>query len=124
MIATYPCPACGNEANLVGGCAGCGRAPDPEAAELLGLTTYIRELTAAAAAARDAYAAAVHELTGARRRRDELAARVRARTPAPARPGGPAMPAPAVAGRPPGGGGPPAAAPPALQKPLFVPRGA
>src|SRR5689334_18724638 len=100
MTATYPCPACGREANLAAGCPGCGRPPDPEAAALVGLTTYIHELTAAAARARDDYAGAMQELAGARRRRDELLARVQARTPAPAPVGVPAMRAPAVAAAP------------------------
>src|SRR4051812_42508571 len=104
MTATYPCPACGREANLVSGCPGCGRAPDPEAAELVGLTTYIHELTAAAATARDAYAGAIHELAEARRRRDDLVARVRARTQAPAPPP-PRAPSPGGTPERPGPGG-------------------
>src|SRR4051812_11791425 len=120
MTATYPCPACGREANLVSGCPGCGRAPDPEAAELVGLTTYIHELTAAAATARDAYAGAIQELAEARRRRDDLVARVRARTQAPAPSRVPAMPAPAVAASPPAGAARPEASTRTVQNLLFV----
>lgn len=57
-LTTYPCPACGATANLASDCPGCGRAPDPVAAEVIRLDGMIREMTlrrmALAARVRDA----------------------------------------------------------------------
>ncbi|GFJ89490.1 hypothetical protein [Phytohabitans rumicis] len=62
---TYPCPACRATASLETGCPGCGRAADPDAAEVIRLDSEIAALGA--------------NLRAAQLRRNELAARVRAR---------------------------------------------
>jgi len=77
--ATYPCPACRTEANLATGCPGCGRAPDPEAAEATRLTIEIEGLAVEAETARQHYADLVARLNSLRQRRDQLAAGIRAR---------------------------------------------
>ncbi|GAA1807104.1 hypothetical protein HC028_20495 [Planosporangium flavigriseum] len=94
--ATYPCPACNSPANLATGCPGCGRGPDPEAAEVMRLGGAIERLAGEVERARQGYAEAVERLRDAQLRRNELAARVRAsvtvqQTPAPV----PAAPMPA-----------------------------
>ncbi|TDB69648.1 hypothetical protein E1165_28005, partial [Micromonospora sp. KC723] len=104
----YPCPACGAPANLVGGCAGCGRPPYPPAAEVIRLDRELVVLAAEVARAREAYQEVSGRFETARRRRAELAARVSADAarPAPAAVGGgPTVPVPprppaAVPGRP------------------------
>ncbi|WP_213452493.1 SCO7613 C-terminal domain-containing membrane protein [Rhizomonospora bruguierae] len=84
-MTSYPCPACRAPADLVGGCRRCGWPPDPEAAEVIRLGAVIHDHWA--------------RLNEAQRRRDALAAGVRARvaaraaaTPVPA-----PVPAPPVA---------------------------
>ncbi|MDG4833114.1 hypothetical protein O7627_27965 [Solwaraspora sp. WMMD1047] len=105
----YPCPACGGPASLAAGCPRCRRPPDPAAAEVVRLDAEIVGLTGRVEQARQAYAALAATLRDTQRRRDELAAQVRAavlasrsaaRTqPEPAQTGIPAsVPAP-VAGR-------------------------
>lgn len=76
-MTTYPCPACGAPADLQSGCSGCGREPDPRAAEVIRLDGTIRELSGAAAAARLAYDESMQELAAARAQRNALAAQVR-----------------------------------------------
>src|SRR4051812_41342984 len=126
MTATYPGPAHGRGPNLVSGCPRCGRPPDPEAAGLVGLTTYLHELTAAPASARAPPAAPIdahHPLqpraAAARARGPPCPPRRNPRPPggrAGALPLGPAAPAPRAApaparvpaSPPPGRGGDPA----------------
>jgi hypothetical protein len=76
---SYPCPACGTMANLAAGCPGCGRRPDPEAAEVIQLDETIRRLDFEVERSRLGYAEAVGRLTAAQRRRGELVARIQAR---------------------------------------------
>jgi hypothetical protein len=78
VVTTYPCPACGAPADLQSGCSGCGRAPDPRAAEVIRLDGTIRELSEAVEAARLAYDRSVRELAAVRAYRGVLAAQVRA----------------------------------------------
>lgn len=75
----YPCPFCGATATLESGCQGCGRPPDPEAAEVIQLGERIRTLTAQAEQARLAYLAVEGQVREAQRRRSGLAAAVRVR---------------------------------------------
>ncbi|WJK40371.1 hypothetical protein O7608_28900 [Solwaraspora sp. WMMA2056] len=86
----YPCPACGTPANLTAGCPGCGRAPDPVAAEVIRLDGEIAGLAARVEQTRVAWLAATHQLRAAQTRRHQLAsqvqAAVRATTVPPARP--------------------------------------
>jgi hypothetical protein len=77
-VTAYPCPYCRTRANLTTGCPGCGRAPDPDAAEVVRLDAEIPGLTARAAAARDALSAAEAALRQAWQRREAAVARVRA----------------------------------------------
>ncbi|NUR49752.1 MAG: hypothetical protein HOV71_16615, partial [Hamadaea sp.] len=89
-MTSYPCPACLTEASLESGCPGCGRPPDPVAAEVIQLDAQIVELTGQAERARLAYADVSTQLQVARQRRARLAAQVWASArPAPARPAGP-----------------------------------
>jgi hypothetical protein len=76
---SYPCPACGTMADLAAGCPGCGRRPDPEAAEVIQLDETIRRLDLEVERARLGYAEAVGRRTAAQRRRGELVARIQAR---------------------------------------------
>ena len=68
---SYPCPYCRTPANPTTGCPGCGRGPDPDAAEVARLDQEIAVLTAGLAAADSA-------LRGAWQQREAAAARVRA----------------------------------------------
>jgi hypothetical protein len=82
-VTSYPCPFCRTPANLTSGCPGCGRGPDPDAAEVIRLDAEIPVLAARLAAADTA-------LRQARDARQAAAARVRAAllagaVPAPAR---------------------------------------
>ncbi|MFY1654926.1 SCO7613 C-terminal domain-containing membrane protein [Solwaraspora sp. WMMB762] len=106
--AHYPCPACGTPASLAAGCPGCGRGPDPVAAEVIRLDGEIAGLAARVEQARSAWATLSGQLHAAQVRRQQLAvqvqAAVRATTVPPARPtAAPAVPparltaAPAVA---------------------------
>ncbi|MFI7605803.1 SCO7613 C-terminal domain-containing membrane protein [Micromonospora sp. NPDC049366] len=79
----YPCPACGAPADLTGGCAGCRRPPDPEAAEVIRLDRDLVALGVEVERARLAYAELAERFQRGRQRRAELAARVRARVAAP-----------------------------------------
>jgi hypothetical protein len=92
-VTEYPCPFCATTANLASGCPGCGRPPDDEAAEVIRLAGEIGRLIQRVREARREYDAAVVELTDAQRRRNVLAAGVRARTPAPAASASAATPA-------------------------------
>ncbi|MEV4120797.1 hypothetical protein [Micromonospora sp. NPDC049645] len=74
----YPCPACGAPADLNAGCAGCGRAPDPIAAEVVRLSREVAELEPEVERARRTYTELAGRLAVASRRRAELAAVVRA----------------------------------------------
>ncbi|MDQ7908237.1 hypothetical protein RB614_27295 [Phytohabitans sp. ZYX-F-186] len=76
-MTTYPCPVCGAPADLAAGCGGCGRAPDPRAAEVVRLNADLAALAPRLRAALDAYHAVAAEFETTRRRRDELAGRVR-----------------------------------------------
>jgi hypothetical protein len=78
--AAYPCPACHAPATLATGCSGCGRGPDPEAAEVIRLGGTIEQLTTEVERARQEYAGAAERLRAAQWQRNELAARVAART--------------------------------------------
>ncbi|MET7424411.1 hypothetical protein [Dactylosporangium sp. NPDC005555] len=80
---TYPCPFCGGQADLEAGCSGCGRAPFPDAAEVVRLGTRADELLVEVEAARaqfdearSRYDAAVQRLNAVRAQRNMLAARV------------------------------------------------
>jgi hypothetical protein len=59
------------------GCSGCGRAPDPDAAEVVRLNGELAELAPEVEQARLAYTALARRLGETRRRRDDLAAAVR-----------------------------------------------
>ncbi|MFC0503210.1 SCO7613 C-terminal domain-containing membrane protein [Micromonospora costi] len=96
MEDTYPCPACRAPADLVTGCSGCRRPPDPEAAEVIRLDREIVALGADVERARLAYADLMERQRRARERRAELAAAVRARVPVVAAPA-PAPPRPLLA---------------------------
>ncbi|MGC4853916.1 SCO7613 C-terminal domain-containing membrane protein [Micromonospora sp. DT4] len=74
----YPCPACGAPADLGAGCAGCGRPPDPIAAEVVRLGREMARLEPEVERARRTYTELAGLLTAASRRRAELAAVVRA----------------------------------------------
>src|SRR5689334_17538135 len=76
---SYPCPACGTMADLAAGCPGCGRRPDPDAAEVIQLDETIRHLDFEVERARHGYAEAVGRLTAAQRRRSDLVGRIQAR---------------------------------------------
>src|SRR5436190_1488216 len=82
-MTTYPCPFCGGQANLEAGCSGCGRAPFPDAAEVVRLGVRADELLVEVEAARaefdearSRYRAAVQRLNAVRSQRNLLAARV------------------------------------------------
>jgi hypothetical protein len=117
-MTTYPCPVCGAPADLTAGCGGCGRAPDQQAAEVVRLNADLAALAPRMREALDAYNALATEFYGTRRRRDELATRVRqgaapARGASPAAaPARPTPPAVAPAG--------PEARPVTVQNLLFV----
>ena len=91
-MTSYPCPFCRTPANLTSGCPGCGRGPDPDAAEVIRLDEQIPVLTARLSAAE----AALRQAWNARQ---AAASRVRASltpaAPAPTFPAPPPMPAPA-----------------------------
>jgi hypothetical protein len=91
----YPCPACGGPASLAAGCPRCHRPPDPAAAEVVRLDAEIVGLTGRVEQARQAYAGLAATLRDTQRRRDELAAQVRAAVLA-SRSGTPVRPGPAV----------------------------
>ncbi|WFE46642.1 hypothetical protein [Verrucosispora sp. WMMD1129] len=99
MDNAYPCPACGGPANLNSGCTGCGRPPHPAAAEVIRLDREIAALGGEVQRARQAYEGLVGRLDTVRRRRDELAAAVRAEFPMPTAPPNHRA-APAVGGHP------------------------
>ncbi|MDM4720567.1 hypothetical protein QTQ03_13615 [Micromonospora sp. WMMA1363] len=84
--AAYPCPACGAPADLVAGCSGCGRPPYPPAAEVIRLDREIAVLGMEVERAHRAYQEVTDRLGAARRRREELAAAVRAAFPVAGRP--------------------------------------
>jgi hypothetical protein len=90
---TYPCPFCRATADPATGCPGCGRAPDPDAAEVVRLDVEIPVLTARLAAAREAVTGIDAQLRDAWTRRQSAAARVRAAVAA----NRPVLPAPAPA---------------------------
>ncbi|SNT13965.1 hypothetical protein SAMN05421812_103354 [Asanoa hainanensis] len=75
---SYPCPFCQAPASLATGCPGCGRGPDPDAAEVVRLNHEIATLTVAVEHARQTFADLTARLAAAHRQRDEAAARVRA----------------------------------------------
>jgi hypothetical protein len=75
-MTSYPCPVCLTEANLETGCPGCGRPPDPLAAEVIGLDRKIEELKEQTERSRQAYADVWTQLQVAQRRRARLAAQV------------------------------------------------
>ena len=78
-VRTYPCPACLAQADLVRGCSGCGRPPDPLAAEVVELNTTIAVLREREQRCQADLAAIRQELAKATARRDSLAAQVRVR---------------------------------------------
>jgi hypothetical protein len=73
----YPCPVCGTSANLTTGCPGCGRAPDPDAAEVVALDQEIGFLNVRLDEARQVYTSLGAQVQGLRLRREQLATRVR-----------------------------------------------
>ncbi|GIF57138.1 SCO7613 C-terminal domain-containing membrane protein [Asanoa iriomotensis] len=75
---TYPCPSCHAPATLATGCPNCGRGPDPDAAEVLRLNAELAELSGPLEEARRAYADLSARYAAVNRRREEVAARVRA----------------------------------------------
>ncbi|GIG85962.1 hypothetical protein Pen02_08980 [Plantactinospora endophytica] len=85
---------CGAGADLATGCPGCGRAPDPKAAEVIRLGVEIAELGGRVAQARQAYLSLDAALWQLRQRRDTLAGQVRSAASAATRPA--AVPTPAV----------------------------
>jgi hypothetical protein len=95
-VTSYPCPSCRTPANLTSGCPGCGRRPDPDAAEVVRLDTEIALLTARLAAAREAVTGADAALRRAWVAREAAASRVRASLLPPAVPGPAAAPHPAL----------------------------
>ncbi|MFC3501106.1 SCO7613 C-terminal domain-containing membrane protein [Micromonospora krabiensis] len=95
MENSYPCPACGAPADLTGGCTGCRRPPDAEAAEVIRLDRDLAALGAEVERARLAYAEVAERFQRGRQRRAELAARVRARVAAPVVAMPPVLPMPA-----------------------------
>ncbi|GAA4460431.1 SCO7613 C-terminal domain-containing membrane protein [Phytohabitans houttuyneae] len=76
-MTTYPCPVCGAPADLTAGCGGCGRAPDPDAAEVMRLNAELGALGPRVREALAGYQALAAEFHAAQRRRDVLAVRVR-----------------------------------------------
>ena len=80
-MTAYPCPFCRTRATLTTGCPGCGRGPDPDAAEVVRLDAEIPGLTAQAAAARNALSAAEAALRQAWQRREAAVARIQAARP-------------------------------------------
>ncbi len=95
-MTSYPCPSCRTPANLSSGCPGCGRGPDPDAAEVIRLDAEIPVLTARLTAAREAVAVADAALRRAWSARQAAVARIQMAPavvpPVPALP--PAVPAP------------------------------
>jgi len=77
-VTSYPCPSCRTPATLTSGCPGCGRGPDPDAAEVIRLDAEIPVLTARLATAREAVAGADAALRHAWQQREAAVARVRA----------------------------------------------
>ncbi|MFC4021660.1 SCO7613 C-terminal domain-containing membrane protein [Micromonospora sp. GCM10011542] len=92
----YPCPACGSPASLSVGCPGCGRAPNPDAAEVIRLGREIARLGPEVEQARRTYTELAARLDAGQRRRAELAALVRAEAAGPVRAGGAAYAGEAV----------------------------
>lgn len=76
---TYPCPACGAVADEVGECPGCGRPPDPDAAEVVRLNATITRLRTEVENARHALELARAQLEAVELRRNAIATRVRTR---------------------------------------------
>ena len=76
-MTSYPCPVCRTAATLTSGCPGCGRGPDPDAAQVVRLDAEIPVLTARLATAREAVSAADTALRQAWQAREAAAARVR-----------------------------------------------
>jgi hypothetical protein len=111
---TYPCPVCRAPADLTHGCSGCGRPPDPDAAEVTRLGTVIAQLVIQERRSRQAYESVVTELARVRQQRDEIAARVRAARAVP----GP-RPAPSPPPPPPVPPAPPLPAPPRPEASTF-----
>ncbi|MEU8230616.1 hypothetical protein AB0C12_13560 [Actinoplanes sp. NPDC048967] len=86
-MTSYPCPSCRTPANLTSGCPGCGRGPDPDAAEVIRLDAEIPVLTARLTAAREAVAGADAALRRAWQLRQAAVARIQASlVPVPAAP--------------------------------------
>ncbi|MEO3818640.1 hypothetical protein [Plantactinospora sp. B24E8] len=77
-VRAYPCPVCGTGADLVTGCPGCRRGPDPVAAEVIRLEGEIAALTVRVVQAREAYRTLEATLRQTRQRRETLAGQVRA----------------------------------------------
>lgn len=75
-MTSYPCPVCLAEANVDTGCPGCGRAPDPVAAEVIQLDGRIAELRPRVEAARTELLELTGQLDHAQARRRQLAATV------------------------------------------------
>jgi hypothetical protein len=96
-VSPYPCPHCHAPADLTSGCSGCGRGPDPDAAEVVRLDAEIPVLTARLASAHEAVSEADAALRLAWRSREAAVSRIRAAMrPATATPvGRPAAPPPA-----------------------------
>jgi hypothetical protein len=124
-VTSYPCPSCRTPANLTSGCPGCGRRPDPDAAEVVRLDAEIALLTARLAAAREAVTGVDAALRRAWGAREAAASRVRASLLPPAVPGPAAAPhpaSPAAASGPASAAAAPHPASPAAEAAAFSPR--
>ncbi|WP_162907974.1 SCO7613 C-terminal domain-containing membrane protein [Allorhizocola rhizosphaerae] len=74
----YPCPVCATSTTLEHPCPGCGRAPDPDAAAVIGLDVRIQELRRQVDEAKLRHDELVRQLADARRQREAHATAVRA----------------------------------------------
>lgn len=86
---TYPCPHCRATADAETGCPSCGRAPDPDAIEVIRTDTEIAGLYVELTAARQVVAGIEMRIGQAFARRNDAAARIRARLAPPAVPTSP-----------------------------------
>jgi hypothetical protein len=78
-MTSYRCPACGVLTTLSGPCPGCGRAPDPLAAELPALDTRLAAIAARVEDARQSYGAAMAQWQSTSAERQELVRSILAR---------------------------------------------
>ncbi|MBB5871824.1 hypothetical protein F4553_005203 [Allocatelliglobosispora scoriae] len=118
-MSSYPCPVCKTMADLESACPGCGRAPDPDAAEVIRLDGRLAVAHARLEQLRRDYATSSTEYQELQARRSKLAAKVWASVHAatPVVPGPAAVPTRSV-GVPVG----PGTAPPTVARPEASPR--